>query len=218
MADPITAFIDGLLPEEAPEERLLRKYAEDRGIPILRRDAAAFLCVLAAACRPARILEIGTAIGYSAAILGNQLPCAQIDTVESDLDRVVEARENLTRLKLEDRIRVIAGDGADVLASLCLPYDMVFFDAAKGQYIRLYEDALRLLNPGGLLVCDNCIFYGKVTEAPEEAAHKHRTIIANLRAFLNKMMTDPRLQASLVNVGDGMAVACKIKGDCLNHD
>ena len=84
MADPITAFIDGLLPEEAPEERLLRKYAEDRGIPILRRDAAAFLRVLAAVCRPGRILEIGTAIGYSAALLGNLLPCAQIDTVERD--------------------------------------------------------------------------------------------------------------------------------------
>ncbi len=211
MDDPVRIFIDDLLPEEFAEAQELRNYAAEHRVPILRRDAAAFLRTLAAACRPARILEIGTAIGYSAAVLANMLPASRIDTVEIDPDRVVEARRNFTDMGMADRIRVIAGDGAEVLASLRTPYDMIFFDAAKGQYLRLYDDALRLLNPGGLLICDNCIFYGKVTESPPEAPHKHRTIVANLRAFLERMMSDPRLQASLLNVGDGMAVACKIK-------
>ncbi len=211
MDDPVRIFIDDLLPEEFAEAQELRNYAAEHRVPILRRDAAAFLRTLAAACRPARILEIGTAIGYSAAVLANMLPASRIDTVEIDPDRVVEARRNFTDMGMADRIRVIAGDGAEVLASLQTPYDMIFFDAAKGQYLRLYDDALRLLNPGGLLICDNCIFYGKVTESPLEAPHKHRTIVTNLRAFLKKMMSDPRLQASLLNVGDGMAVACKIK-------
>ena len=213
MDDTVRNFIETLLPEESPEEQNLRDYAAEHRVPILRRDAAAFLRTLAVACNPARILEIGTAIGYSATILSNALPSSQIDTVEINLDCVVKARKNFTEMGIEGRIRVIAGDGADVLASLRNPYDMIFFDAAKGQYIHLYEDAIRLLNPGGLLVCDNCIFYGKVMESPETAPHKHRTIVANMRAFLNKMMSDSRLRASLLDVGDGMAVACKIKGD-----
>lgn len=213
MDEQIKSFIDGLLPEEPPAEHALRAYAAAHRVPILRRDAAAFLRVLAAAHAPARILEVGTAIGYSAVLLATALPGSRIDTVEIDPENVIQARKNFAGLGLKGRIRVIAGDGAEVLAALRTPYEMIFLDAAKGQYLHLYEDALRLLTPGGLLVCDNCIFYGKVTETPEAAPHKHRTIITNLRAFLQKMMADPRLSASLLNVGDGMAVAWKRKGD-----
>ncbi|MFR1517449.1 MAG: O-methyltransferase [Clostridia bacterium] len=213
MDDSVRAFIETLLPEETPSEQELRNYAAKHRVPILRREAAAFLRTIAAACKPARILEIGTAIGYSAVVLSHTLPDSHIDTVEIDPDFVVSARENFVKIGVQDRIRVIAGDGADVLASLYKPYDMIFLDAAKGQYLNLYEDALRLLEPRGVLLCDNCIFYGKVTDPPEQAPHKHRTIVANLRAFLQKMMSDPRLRATLLDVGDGMAVACKIKGE-----
>lgn len=212
-ADNITSFIEGILPAEAPEEQELRAYAEANRVPILRRDAAAFLRTLAAVKRPERILEVGTAIGYSAAIVGRILPESHIDTVEIDPEAVIRARENFKKLGLDDRIRVIHGDGAEVLAALSKSYDMIFLDAAKGQYLSLYDDTVRLLNPGGLLVCDNCIFYGKITEDPETAPHKHRTIVTNLRAFLKKLMSDPRFTASLLHVGDGMAVACKHKGE-----
>ena len=129
--------------------------------------------------------------------------------MEIDADSVVLARQNIRKAGAENQIRVIAGDGNEVLAALTKPYDMIFMDAAKGQYIHLYDDAMRLLNKDGLLVCDNCIFYGKVLDKPEDAPHKHRTIVANLRAFLEKMMNDSALDASLLDVGDGMAIACK---------
>lgn len=211
MADDIIEFINDVIPEESAGEQELRNYAAAHRVPILRSDAAALLRTLAALKQPDRILEIGTAIGYSAAILSGVLPNSHIDTVEINADAVIKARENFRKLNRSGQIRVIAGDGAEVMASLTQPYDMIFLDAAKGQYLTLYDDAMRLLRTGGLLVCDNCIFYGKITVNPEYAPHKHRTIITNMRAFLNKMMSDPRLQASLLNVGDGMAVACKIK-------
>lgn len=210
----ISDFIERILPPERPDEQELREFAARNHVPIIRRDTAALLRTLAALRRPRRILEIGTAIGYSAAVLGHILPDSYIDTVEIDLDSVVLARENIRKMGFGDQIRVIAGDGAEVMASFCVPYDMIFLDAAKGQYLNLYEDAVRLLYVGGLLVCDNCIFYGKVPGQPEQTPHKHRTIVANLRKFLEKMMGDPRLSASLLHVGDGVALACKIKGDC----
>ncbi len=211
MDEQTKIFIENMLPKEAGIEAELRVYANENHVPILRHDAAAFLRTLVSLKKPKRILEVGTAIGYSA-ILMSQSSCeSKIDTVEIDLQSVVIARNNIETACKSDKIRVIAGDGAEVLAALQKPYDMIFMDAAKGQYINLYEDAMRLLNIGGLLVCDNCIFYGKVLDNPKEAPHKHRTIVTNLRAFLQKIMSDDRLQSSLLDVGDGMTVSTRIK-------
>lgn len=209
MDDQTTFFINEILPVETGFEKELRDYASEHRVPILRRDAAAFLRTLVSLKKPSRILEVGTAIGYSAILMSKSSPESHIDTVEIDADSVVLARQNIKKAGAENQIRVIAGDGNEVLAALTKPYDMIFMDAAKGQYIHLYDDAMRLLNKDGLLVCDNCIFYGKVLDKPENAPHKHRTIVANLRAFLEKMMNDSALDASLLDVGDGMAIACK---------
>ncbi len=209
MDDQTTFFINEMLPVETGFEKELRDYASEHRVPILRRDAAAFLRTLVSLKKPSRILEVGTAIGYSAILMSKSSPESHIDTVEIDADSVVLARQNIKKAGAENQIRVIAGDGNEVLAALTKPYDMIFMDAAKGQYIHLYDDAMRLLNKDGLLVCDNCIFYGKVLDKPEDAPHKHRTIVANLRAFLEKMMNDSALDASLLDVGDGMAIACK---------
>lgn len=209
MDDQTTFFINEILPVETGFEKELRDYASEHRVPILRRDAAAFLRTLVSLKKPSRILEVGTAIGYSAILMSKSSPESHIDTVEIDADSVVLARQNIKKAGVENQIRVIAGDGNEVLAALTKPYDMIFMDAAKGQYIHLYDDAMRLLNKDGLLVCDNCIFYGKVLDKPEDAPHKHRTIVANLRAFLEKMMNDSALDASLLDVGDGMAIACK---------
>lgn len=209
MDDQTTFFINEMLPVETGFEKELRDYASEHRVPILRRDAAAFLRTLVSLKKPSRILEVGTAIGYSAILMSKSSPESHIDTVEIDTDSVVLARQNIKKAGAENQIRVIAGDGNEVLAALTKPYDMIFMDAAKGQYIHLYDDAMRLLNKDGLLVCDNCIFYGKVLDKPEDAPHKHRTIVANLRAFLEKMMNDSALDASLLDVGDGMAIACK---------
>ena len=209
MDDQTTIFINDILPADTGIEKVLRDYANEHRVPILRRDAAAFLRTLVSLKKPSRILEVGTAIGYSAILMSKSSPESHIDTVEIDADSVVLARQNIKKAGAESQIRVIAGDGNEVLAALTKPYDMIFMDAAKGQYIHLYDDAMRLLNKGGLLVCDNCIFYGKVLDKPEDAPHKHRTIVTNLRAFLERMMQDSALDASLLDVGDGMAIACK---------
>lgn len=209
MDDRTRIFIESLLPAENGIEQELRNYAKEYRVPILRRDAAAFLRTIVSIKKPMRILEVGTAIGYSALIMSYAAPASHIDTVEIDMDSVVLARKNIKKAGKENQIRVIAGDGNEVLAALTKPYDMIFMDAAKGQYIYLYDDVLRLLKEGGLLLCDNCIFYGKVLDKPEETNHKHRTIVTNMRAFLERMMADGRLEASLLDVGDGMAVACK---------
>ena len=181
MDDRIFSFINDVLPEEDSGLEALREYASEHNVPVLRRDAAALLRILLFLHKPSEILEIGTAIGYSASVMAETLPHAHIDTVEIDTDMVITARNNFRKLGLDGRIRVIAGDAGEVMASLSRRYDMIFMDAAKGQYAALYDDALRLLGPGGLLLCDNCIFYGKIPDKPEDAPHKHRTIVANRR-------------------------------------
>lgn len=213
MDDQTRQFIYDLLPAESYEEQQLREYAAVHHVPILRRDAAAFMRTLVSLSKPESILEVGTAIGYSAILMCKSSPGCHIDTVEIDPDSVVLSRKNIREAGFENNIRVIAGDGAEVLSALNKKYDIIFMDAAKGQYINLFDDSIRLLKEGGLLICDNCIFYGKVFDKPEEAPHKHRTIVTNLRAFLEKMMSDERLKASLLDVGDGMALATKIKGE-----
>ena len=203
-------YIEQILPEETGFAAEMRLTAEQERIPILRRDSAALLRVLTRMHRPARILEVGTAIGYSAFLMVSVLRTPpHIDTVEIAPDMVCRARRNFTQGGVSGCIRVINGDAAEVLPALQHPYDMIFLDGAKGQYLRLYEEIRRLLNPEGLLVCDNCIFYGKINTAPEAAPHKHRTIIANMREFLQRLTSDPEFQTVVLEAGDGMAVAVR---------
>lgn len=203
------SYLSTLLPKESPHLEVLRAYATEHRVPILREDAAALMRTLTALHQPKRILEIGTAIGYSALVMAECVSEARIDTVEIDPDTALMARRNIEAQGLKERIRVIVGDGNEVLPALPGPYDMIFLDSAKGQYLHLYDDLKRLLAPGGLLVCDNCIFYDKILVAPEEAPHKHRTIVHNLREFLTKATHDPTYTATLLQVGDGMLIAIK---------
>ena len=203
------SFIAELRPEESPLLRELREFAAVNNVPILRPDAAALLRTLTALKRPARVLEAGTAIGYSALLLSEAAPKAHIETVELDADTAALAMRNIDRAGRADRIRVILGDATEVFAALRGPYDMVFLDSAKGQYVRLLDDVLRLLPAGGLLVADNCLFYSKILDEPADAPHKHRTSVANLRAFLSRVAGSGEFEASLLPVGDGVLLAVR---------
>lgn len=192
-------------------KELRQSAARDRdNVPILRPDAAALLKMLTALKKPHRILEAGTAIGYSAILMaaaaGQE---TRIDTVEIDEDTAATARKNMKTAGLSGRIRVITGDAGEVFSCLSGPYDMIFLDSSKSHYLDLYEDVKRLLAPGGLLICDNVIFYGKISDAPENAPHKHRTIVTKLRAFLEKLCNDDDYICSIIEAGDGMALAVK---------
>jgi len=201
-------YLESILPVQSGILRELQDIARLNNVPIIRNDSAALLEVLVKLHKPAKVLEAGTAIGYSA-ILMAKAGAKGIDTVEIDLDSVVIARENIKKAGLDKVIKVIPGDATEVFSCLTKTYDMIFVDAAKGQYFQMYDDIIRLLKPGGLLVCDNVIFYGKIFQKPEDSPHKHRTIIANMRSFLEKLFADKRLTSSIIESGDGMTVSIK---------
>ena len=204
-------FLASLYFETDPLLEKLRGYASAHNVPVLRPDSAAFLRTLVLLKQPGKILEAGTAIGYSALLMAKAAPDALIETVELDADTAAVARGNLRAAgpDFERRVRVILGDASEVFASLRGTYDMIFLDSAKGQYVHMLDDVLRLLSPGGLLVADNCIFYGKVFDEPASAPHKHRTIVANMRAFIERVLCGGEFDGSLLECGDGMLVAVK---------
>ena len=204
-------FLASLYFETDPLLEKLRGYASAHNVPVLRPDSAAFLRTLVLLKQPGKILEAGTAIGYSALLMAKAAPDALIETVELDADTAAVARGNLRDAgpDFERRVRVILGDASEVFASLRGTYDMIFLDSAKGQYVHMLDDVLRLLSPGGLLVADNCIFYGKVFDEPASAPHKHRTIVANMRAFIERVLCGGEFDGSLLECGDGMLGAVK---------
>lgn len=186
--------------------------AIEKHIPIVREDMASLLRVIISMQRPKRILEAGTAIGYSSILMAEAADqdCI-IDTVEIDPDLVVVARENIKRAKLDDRIHVIAGDMQDVFACLDTKYDIIFLDGAKSRYIDVYDDMLRLLRVGGVLLCDNISYHGKIYDEPRFVDRKHRTIVANLRLFLERLTQDDRFVTSILETGDGITISTRIK-------
>lgn len=189
----------------------LHKRALERDIPIIREDMEAFLRFLIKTTKPKRILEAGTAIGYSSILMAQACSESAIDTVEIDPDLVLEARKNISKSNLSDRIHVILGDMQDVFSCLNTQYDLIFLDGAKSRYIDVYDDVVRLLKINGILVCDNIIFYGKIYNEPSKAHHKHRTIVTNMRNFLEKLTGDDRFESCILETGDGVTVSCRIK-------
>jgi predicted O-methyltransferase YrrM len=195
-----------------PGEGLLKEmeqYAAPRYIPIVNRDTADLLIVLGRLVRPVRILEIGTAIGYSAILLSGILTQGgRIDTIERDEMMLTRAHEYIKRAGLEDTIALIAGEASEVLACLDKTYDMIFMDAAKSQYLGFLPECLRLLRNGGLLISDNVLYRGMVDmEGP--VARKKRTIVNNMRAYLDALRSDPSLDTCILAVGDGVALSYK---------
>lgn len=193
---------DGLLLE-------LEDYAAKHRVPIVRPETARLLIVLGRLVKPGRILEIGTAIGYSSILLSGILaPGGRIDTIERNDEMVVKAHENIKKAGLADTIAVIAGDAAEVLRCLDKRYDMIFMDAAKGQYPEFLPECLRMLKPGGLLVSDNVLYKGMIT-GDEKVVRRKRTIVNRMRSYLESIMNDPSLDTSILPVGDGVALSYK---------
>ena len=159
--------------------------------------------------RPVRILEIGTAIGYSAILLAGVLADGgRMDTIERQEEMLIKARENIKKAGLENTISIIAGDAQDVLMCLDKQYDMIFLDAAKGQYPEFLPECLRMLRNGGLLVSDNVLYKGMIA-GEEPVARRKRTIVNRMRAYLESLCGDPCLDTSILPVGDGVALTYK---------
>ena len=190
-------------------DALERKALSDE-VPIIRPDMQSFLKVLLSVHRPERILEVGTAVGFSAILMAqNTDDTCQITTIEKYEKRIPEARENFRLAGLESRITLLEGDALEVMGRLSEPYDMVFMDAAKGQYIHFLPEALRLLRTGGILVSDNVLQDGDIIESHYAVERRNRTIYKRMREYLYVLKHTQGLLTSIVPVGDGAAVTVK---------
>lgn len=208
----ITAFINSL---EAPGSEIseqIRKEALADRVPIIRSETASLLKFFVSFKQPMRILEVGTAVGYSAIIMGEAMPeGAAITTIEKYEPRIPIARENFRRAGKEDAITLLEGDAMEWLARLTGPYDLIFMDAAKGQYIHFFPEIMRLLADGGLLISDNILQDGDVMESRFAVTRRNRTIHSRMREYLYTLKHTEGLVTSLIPMGDGVAVSTKKK-------
>lgn len=186
----------------------IEKYGRDNKIPILLDDSLEFISNILKEVKPYRVLEIGTAIGFSSICFSKYLAeGGRIDTIEIESLRVEQALENIKRVGVEDKIRVIEGDALDILPYLNEKYDVVFIDASKGKYIEFFEHALRLCKVGGYILADNVLYKGMVMS--DYNKHKQRTAVNKLRNFIDIVMENKNLDSSLHDIGDGLMV-CKV--------
>ncbi len=211
----INTYIESLDPGNKGFLGELEQRCLDENIPIIRPSMQKLLKVLIRSNNPGSILEVGTALGFSAIMMAG---CAhddcKITTIEKYEKRIPAAKENFKRAGLEDRIEFIEGDAADVLLELAdsgRKYDLIFMDAAKGQYLNFLENVLRLLDDGGMLVSDNVLREGDIIESRFAVTRRNRTIHARMREYLYALTHDERLETVILPVGDGVTVSVKYR-------
>ncbi|MCD8048653.1 MAG: O-methyltransferase [Clostridia bacterium] len=206
-------LIDLIAEEEEPLKTLREKAAKEESYePIVERDAAQLLKTLLLITKPKRILEIGTAIGYSAILMAKNTPeDTEIITIERYEKAADEAIENIFAAGYEKKIRVIKGEAADVINWLDPYFDFVFMDGAKGQYIEFLPRILELLRHGGVLVTDD-VLYKDMTNDEKAAEVRHRkiTIVQRLRKYLSVITNHTELETTVLQVGDGVAVSYRM--------
>ena len=206
----IITFINSLDTKNSEILEQIETEARTADVPIIRREMQSLLKVLLLLKKPARVLEVGTAVGFSALLMSEYIPEeSRITTIENYEKRIPVARENFRRAGKEDQITLIEGDAAEVLKTLDGPYDFIFMDAAKGQYIHYLPDILRLLPPGGCLVSDNVMQDGDVIESRFAVERRNRTIHARMREYLYELKHNDSLTTSIIPLGDGVAVSIK---------
>ena len=209
----MAAFIDSLDRGNTPFLDEIEKYAIETQVPIIRKSMQSLLKFLLAFSKPKKILEVGTAIGFSALLMSEYGPeDCHITTIEKYEKRIPVAKENFRRGGAENRITLLEGDAADILKELDDTYDMIFMDAAKGQYIHFLPDILRLLAPGGLLVSDNVLQDGDIIESRFAVTRRNRTIHARMRDYLYELKHHPDLETVILPVGDGVTLSVKSHG------
>ena len=206
----MTAFINSLDTGNTPLLTELEVKALEDHVPIIRREMQSFLKVLLQMQRPVNILEVGTAVGFSTLLFCEYAPKeAKITTIEKYEKRIPIARENFKRAGKEDQITLVEGDALEVMRSLIGPYDFIFMDAAKGQYIHYMPEAIRLLAPGGVLMSDNVLQDGDIIESRFAVERRNRTIHSRMREYLYELKHDERLQTSILPLGDGVALSVR---------
>ena len=188
-------------------EEIKKKALEDH-IPIIMDDTLEVVGKILEKIKPKKILEIGTAVGYSAIRFSEYLnENGYIDTIERDEERVKEANQNIKDLGLDEKIHIFEGDALEILPTLAGPYDVVFIDAAKGKYPIFLSEALRMLANNGIIIADNIVYKGYVMS--DYNKHKQRTAVRGLREFLKNLNENENLTTEIIEVGDGLAISRK---------
>lgn len=186
-------------------EKIKQKALKEH-IPIIMDDTLEVIAKYLKENKPKKILEIGTAVGYSAICFSQYLAeNGKIDTIERDEERIIEAKKNIKEMKLEDVINIYEGDAVEILPTLNEKYDMVFIDAAKGKYPFFLAQALRLLNDDGIIFADNILYKGYVMS--DYNKHKQRTAVRNLREYIKEVTENENLETEILEVGDGLAIS-----------
>ena len=189
-------------------EKIKQKALEEH-IPIIMDETLEVIEKYLSKNKPNRILEIGTAVGYSAICFTEFLAeNGVIDTIEREADRVEDAKKNIQLAEVEDKINIYEGDAIEILPTLNNQYDVVFIDAAKGKYPFFLKEALRMINKNGIIFADNILYKGYVMS--DYNKHKQRTAVRNLREYIKEVSENPNLETEILEVGDGLAVS-KIK-------
>lgn len=180
-------------------------------VPVIRTQMQSLLKLLLAINRPQQILEVGTAIGFSALLMSEYAPQGcKITTIEKYEKRIPIAKENFRRAGKEKEITLLEGDATQILKELEGTYDLIFMDAAKGQYIHFLPDILRLLRKGGLLVSDNVLQDGDIIESRFAVTRRNRTIHSRMRDYLYELKHNEQLETAILQVGDGVTVSVKL--------
>ena len=206
----LVTYINSLDRGNTPILNQLEMDALKNQVPIIRRETQSLLKVLLRIKTPSRILEVGTAVGFSALLMSTYGPeNCRITTIENYDKRIPIARENFKKAGKEEQITLLEGDAREILKTLEEPFDFIFMDAAKGQYIHFLPDILRLLSRGGILISDNVLQDGDIIECHVCVERRNRTIYKRMREYLSALKNSDVLETSILPLGDGVALSVK---------
>ena len=206
----IVDYINSLDKGNSPVCNEIEKEALADGVPIIRKEMGNLLKVLLLLKRPQKILEVGTAVGYSSILMSENMPeNCRITTIENYEKRIPVAKNNFKRAGKEEVITLLEGYAMDILKELDGTYDFIFMDAAKGQYINFLPELLRLMPAGGLLISDNVLQEGDIVESRYGVTRRNRTIHTRMREYIYTLTHAEQLETSIVPIGDGITLSVK---------
>lgn len=206
----IVDYINSLDKGNSPVCNAIEKEALADGVPIIRKEMGNLLKVLLLLKQPQKILEVGTAVGYSSILMSENMPQnCRITTIENYEKRIPVAKNNFKRAGKEEVITLLEGEAMDILKELDGTYDFIFMDAAKGQYINFLPELLRLMPAGGLLISDNVLQEGDIVESRYGVTRRNRTIHTRMREYIYTLTHAEQLETSIVPIGDGITLSVK---------
>ena len=206
----MTSFINSYASPNSERLDELEKFSIETNVPIIRKEMQSLIKFLLSLQKPHSILEVGTAIGFSAILMAeNSEPDCRITTIEKYEKRIPIAKENFESFGLSDRVTLLEGDATEILKELEDPYDLIFMDAAKGQYINFLPDILRLLPPGGVLLSDNVMQEGDILESKFAVERRNRTIYKRMRDYLFELTHNDELTTVILPIGDGVTISTR---------